>query len=96
MTSCKPIAPILYVKVGEQNKGVGFFIWSEVEKAFPDTKIWRTCTPCFDRRNVGFYVNKCRFYIISVFDIRPPDPHAREEHQCDAGEGMFLFEKTMR
>ena len=43
---------ILYVKVGVQSKGVGYFIWNEIEKLFPETKIWKTCTPYFDKRNI--------------------------------------------
>src|SRR5574344_1180569 len=38
---------LLYVKVGVQSKGVGFKIWNEIERIFPETLVWKTCTPYF-------------------------------------------------
>lgn len=82
---------ILYVKNGIQSKGVGKRIWDEIEKRHPDTKIWETCTPYFDRRNIHFYVNKCGFYIVE---------YVRDMHEegfiGDGGEGMFEFKKYMK
>ena len=34
----------LYVKYGIQGKGIGKFIWSEIEKKHPNTKVWETVT----------------------------------------------------
>ena len=87
---------ILYVKVGCQSKGVGFEIWQEIEKLYPNTKIWKTCTPCFDERNINFYVNKCKFHIVEYINkYHNPEP-LEEDFIGDHGEGMFEFEKTFK
>ena len=86
---------ILYVKVGNQSKGVGFKIWSEIEKLYPKTKKWLTCTPYFDERNINFYVNKCKFHIVEFINkYHNPEPF-EEDFIGDHGEGMFEFEKVM-
>ena len=55
---------LLYVKYGTQTKGIGFSIWNQIEKLHPKTKVWETCTPYFEKRNIHFYVNKCGFHIV--------------------------------
>ena len=91
---------ILYVKVGCQSKGVGFAIWNEIEKLYPNTKIWKTCTPYFEERNVNFYVNKCKFHIVEFINkYHHPAEYKDEipdEFIGDHGEGMFEFEKVMQ
>ena len=87
---------ILYVKVGCQSKGVGFKIWSDIEKLHPSTLVWKTCTPYFDERNINFYVNKCKFHIVEFINkYHNPEPH-NDEFIGDHGEGMFEFEKVMK
>ena len=48
---------LLYVKSGTQGKGIGKAIWFAIEKLYPDTKVWETCTPYFKKRNIHFYIN---------------------------------------
>ncbi|MBQ9815303.1 MAG: hypothetical protein IJM53_06375 [Lachnospiraceae bacterium] len=31
--------------------------WQEVERLYPDTVVWETCTPYFETRNNHFYVD---------------------------------------
>ena len=50
-----------------QGKGIGKFIWSEIEKKHPNTKVWETVTPYFEKRNIYFYVNLCKFSIVEFF-----------------------------
>ena len=38
---------LLYVKYGTQAQGIGFAIWNAIEKLYPETKVWETCTPYF-------------------------------------------------
>ena len=86
---------ILYVKVGIQSKGIGFNIWNQIEKMYTKTKVWKTCTPYFDVRNINFYVNKCRFHIVEFLNkYHNPKPF-EEDFIGDHGEGMFEFEKVM-
>ena len=86
---------LLYVKYGTQTKGLGFSIWNAVEKLYPDTKVWETCTPYFEKRNIHFYVNKCGFHIVEYINEHNPDPNEPEDFIGDGGEGMFVFKKQM-
>ena len=81
---------LLYVKNGFQSNGVGVLIWNELEKLYPNTTVWETCTPCFDKRNVHFYVNKCGFHIVEF-----QREMNEEDFVGDGGEGMFVFKKWM-
>ena len=87
---------ILYVKYGTQSKGIGFAIWSEIEKRYPLTKVWETCTPCFEKRNIHFYVNKCGFHIVEYINEYHPDPNEPDDFIGDGDEGMFVFRKQMK
>lgn len=79
----------LYVKYGVQSRGVGFFIWSELKKLYPETKVWETVTPYFEKRNIHFYVNKCGFHIVEFYNAKHKDPNS------DSDE-MFRFQKIMK
>ena len=46
----------LYVRYGTQSKGVGQKIWNEIEKLYPETRVWETYTPYFEKRNIHFYI----------------------------------------
>ena len=43
-------------------------MWDEIEKMHPYTKVWETCTPYFEKRNIHFYVNKCGFHIVEFWN----------------------------
>lgn len=82
---------LLYVKYGMQTKGIGKMIWDEIERLHPETVVWETCTPCFEKRNIHFYVNKCKFHIVE---------YTREMNDKgfigDGEDGMFTFQKVMK
>ena len=86
---------LLYVKYGTQAKGIGFAIWNAIEKIYPETKVWETCTPYFEKPNIHFYVNKCGFHIVKFINEKNPEPDMPEDFIGDGGEGMFVFEKVM-
>lgn len=89
----------LYVKHGIQSKGVGRAIWAEIERLHPETQVWETGTPYFEKRNIHFYVNKCGFHIVEYFNEKHPDPHQPEADMPSTDEtpgfehGFFRFEK---
>lgn len=88
----------LFVRVGIQNKGIGQVIWEEIENIYSDTKIWKTCTPYFDKRNIHFYVNKLKFKIVEYYNEKYPDPNMPDDIYKDENgmfDGMFGFEKDM-
>ena len=86
---------ILFVSPEEHTKGIGYGAWQAVEALHPETEVWETCTPYFEKRNIHFYVNKCGFHIVEFLNEYHPDPHDTEEFIGDGGEGMFVFRKQM-
>ena len=89
---------LLFVSPNAHSKGIGTAAWKCVESLYPETKVWETCTPYFEKRNIHFYVNKCGFHIVEFFNGLHPDPRDPETGYAadfeDGGE-MFRFEKVM-
>ncbi|MBQ7047421.1 MAG: GNAT family N-acetyltransferase [Clostridia bacterium] len=90
---------ILFVSPEEHSCGIGYGAWQAVEALHPETVVWETCTPYFEKRNIHFYVNKCGFYIDEFWceyyqpEHEMPDD---EEHNPDEGpDEMFRFIKVM-
>ncbi len=91
---------ILFVPPKEHSKGIGYGAWQAIEETHPETKVWETCTPYFDKRNIHFYINKCGFSAVEFFceynvDTNPPE----EDMDNCPGEGpdeMFRFVKVMK
>ncbi len=78
----------LYVKHSVQSRGIGKFIWCEIERLHPDVTVWETCTPYFEKRNIHFYINVCGFHIVDFFNARHPDPNAPTSPEEPTPEGM--------
>ena len=92
---------LLFVHPKAHSKGIGYAAWQEVERLYPDTVVWETCTPYFETRNIHFYVNKCGFHIVEFFNSHHPDPHDPEtgeenNYEGEDFDGMFRFEKRMK
>lgn len=92
---------LLFVTPATHSKGVGTAAWHEVERLYPETIVWETCTPYFETRNIHFYVNKCGFHIVEFFNRHHPDPNDPETGECnhfdsEDFDGMFRFEKLMK
>ena len=83
----------IFVRVDSESKGIGQRMWEEVEKLYPATLKWLTCTPYFDQRNIHFYVNKLGFKIVEYYNRYHLDPH---EPDIEDDGGMFEFEKVMK
>ena len=91
---------ILFTLPDEHSKGIGYGAWQAVEALHPETKVWETCTPYFEKRNIHFYVNKCGFKIdefwCEYFQPEHPMPDY-EGHDPDEGpDVMFHFVKVMK
>ena len=88
---------LLFTSHDIHGKGVGYAAWSTIEKMHPEIKVWETCTPYFEKRNIHFYVNRCGFHIVEFFNDRHPDPNDNIHLAHDDGfDGMFLFRKVIR
>lgn len=74
----------IFLDVNVQNSGIGKNVWNLIEHKFPNTKVWRTETPGFSRRNHYFYVMKCGFKIIKI------------ENPMNKYESNYIMEKEMQ
>ncbi|MBO4401542.1 MAG: GNAT family N-acetyltransferase [Selenomonadaceae bacterium] len=83
---------LFFIKVGSQSRGLGSAAWKAIENLHPETKIWETFTPYFEKRNIHFYVNKCGFRIVEFFN--PKNPMTDDRDRPDF-EYFFRFEKIM-
>lgn len=66
-----------------QDRGLGKAVWTFIEKSYPKTKVWRTDTPGFSKRNHNFYVNKCGFHVVAI------------ENPKDKYEESYVLEKRV-
>ena len=91
---------ILFVLPEEHSKGIGYGAWIFVEALHPETKVWRTCTPYFDKRNIHFYVNKCGFQIdefwCEYFIPKHEMPDEEESGKDEGPDETFHFVKVMK
>ena len=86
---------LLFVSPDCHSRGIGQTVWRMIEEKYPETKVWETHTPYFEKRNIHFYVNKCGFHIVEFYNPHHPEPR---EETCDTprGEYFFRFEKVMK
>ena len=80
---------LFYVNVDCHGQGIGFAAWQAIEQRYPQTEIWETFTPYFEKRNLHFYINKCGFRAVEFFNKRHP-------HKEFGDEKFSRFEKVMR
>ena len=62
---------------------------------YPETKVWETHTPLFEKRNIHFYVNKCGFKIVEYLSEKYNNHHEKEGG-LPGGEDFFRLEKVMK
>ena len=86
---------LLFVSPHAYNKGIGYAAWCEIEKLYPDVKVWETLSPYFEKRNIHFYVNRCGFHIVEYYNSYNIPEHRSENHQEEL-DGMFRFEKQIK
>ena len=91
---------ILFVSPECHSRGIGYGAWCEVEKLYPEVRVWETVTPYFETRNIHFYVNRCGFHIVEFYNSHHPDPNDPDTNEEEMDEqfpdGMFRFEKVMK
>lgn len=87
---------LFFVNTDCHSKGIGYAAWKTIESLYPETKIWETLTPYFDKRNIHFYINKCGFHVVEFYNPHNPEPKHDDndipESDC---EYFFRFEKLM-
>ncbi|MCG3729319.1 GNAT family N-acetyltransferase [Vibrio cincinnatiensis] len=98
-TQCNRLE-LFFILPENHNHGLGQATWKAIEAAYPETKIWSTATPYFEKRNIHFYVNKCGFHIVEFYNQYHPDTNTLEhptnsEVPISSEESFFRFEKVM-
>ena len=90
---------ILFTLPEEHSKGIGYGAWQAIEAMHPETVVWETCTPYFDKRNIHFYVNKCGFQVTEFwceyFQPTEEMPDDEERNPDEGPDEMFKFIKRM-
>lgn len=92
---------LFFLSPSFQGRGVGAAAWQAVEAMYPNTKVWETVTPYFEKRNIHFYVNKCGFHIVEFFNSCHKDPSlvvplCRNGLPMPGMDEYFLFRKNMK
>ena len=90
---------LFFVSPDEHSRGIGYSAWQAVEALHPETKVWETCTPYFEKRNIHFYVNKCGFKIDQFWCkyFQPEHDHEEDDtHEEEGPDEMFRFIKIMK
>ena len=47
---------LLFVSPRVHGKGIGYAAWCEIERMFPQVKVWETVTPYFEKRNIHLVI----------------------------------------
>lgn len=88
---------ILFTSPHVHSRGIGYGAWLAVEALHPETEVWETCTPYFEKRNIHFYINKCGFSAVEFFCSHHMDPNEAPDPAHDEGpDEMLRFEKRMK
>lgn len=87
---------LLFVSPKEHSKGIGYGAWLAVEALHPETEVWETCTPYFEKRNIHFYINKCGFHAVEFFNALHTAPNPSEVDGEPCPDEMFRFVKVMK
>lgn len=87
---------LLFVSPDAHGKGIGYGAWQAIEALHPETEVWKTCTPYFEKRNIHFYINKCGFHAVEFLGSFHPEPDEPDDDNSEGPDEMFLFEKVMR
>lgn len=84
---------LMYINPEDQGFGFGQKVWRMIEFMYPETEVWETFTPFFEKRNIHFYVNKCGFHVVEFYN--PHHPSAFDPG-TPGGEYFLRFEKRMK
>lgn len=86
---------LFFICTGQHGKGFGQQAWKLIEQRYPQTQVWETHTPYFEKRNIHFYL-KCGFKIVEFYVEPYPAPDGSEPHSHAMLDEMFRFEKEMK
>lgn len=79
----------LYVRHDVLEKGIGKFMWFEIERLHPDVRVWGYVRPTLKSEACIFYVNVCHFHVVDYWNARHKDPHSSFEEPEDEEDSDF-------
>lgn len=82
---------IFFVIPNCHSKGIGQAAWKEIENIHSNVKEWETVTPCFEKRNIHFYVNKLGFHIVKYYNEHFLEPDSSKDML-----EMYKFQKIIK
>ena len=83
-----------FIYANEHSNGLGYKAWKAIESTYPQTKVWETLTPYYEKRNIHFYVNKCGFKIVEYLNNNKINSSILNDKELP-DEDFFRFEKVM-
>ena len=86
---------LFFMYANEHSRGIGYKAWKAIEEKHPETKVWETLTPYFEKRNIHFYVNKCGFRIVEYLNKHNLGSNTSGDKELPGEEDFFRFEKIM-
>ena len=86
---------LFYILPAFHGRGLGEIVWREIERRYPETRVWELVTPYFEKRNIHFYVNKCGFHIVEFFNARHKASGTSDD-EPEFQKEFFRFEKRMK
>lgn len=86
---------LFFILTSCHDRGVGYKAWKAIEKKHSKTKVWKTITPYFEKRNIHFYVNKCGFKTVEFLNKYHSDQNHNPDNDFEDKDEMFKFEKQM-
>ena len=95
------VLELFFLSPKHHGAGLGLAAWQAIEALYPQTRVWETVTPYFEKRNIHFYVNKCGFHIVEFFNGHHVSPDVsvsvcRDGSPMPGMDEYFRFEKVMR
>ena len=93
--TCRNHLELLFVSPQEHGRGIGYAAWQAIEALHPETKVWETFTPYFEKRNIHFYINKCGFCAAEFFCDFHAGPDEPDASESEGPSEMFRFIKVM-
>ncbi len=87
---------LLFTSPHMHSRGIGYGAWLAIEALHPETEIWETCTPYFEKRNIHFYINKCGFSAVEFFCEYHMDPNEAPKDHEEGPDEMLRFIKVMK
>ena len=74
---------LLFVSPNVHSKGIGYAAWCEIEKMYPQVKLWGTVTPYFEQRNISHIcLHKNEYCVVQNMELPSPKVLLEDTFLC--------------